>query len=136
MNDQKIIIYADGGSRGNPGPSACGVVLKDATGKVISNHSKYLGEATNNQAEYNGVILGLTEALKITNGEIDFYLDSLLAVNQLNQTFKVKNAGIQTLFVKAWNLSVKFKKVKFFHIPREQNKEADKLVNIELDNNK
>ena len=136
MNDQKIIIYADGGSRGNPGPSACGVVLKDATGMVISNHSKYLGEATNNQAEYNGGILGLTEALKITNGEIDFYLDSLLAVNQLNQTFKVKNAGIQTLFVKAWNLSVKFKKVKFFHIPREQNKEADKLVNIELDNNK
>ncbi len=136
MSDQRLKIQADGGSRGNPGPAACGVVIKDEKGKVLSKHSKYLGIATNNQAEYNGIILGLEEAKKITKGEIDYYLDSLLAVNQLKQTFKVKNKEIQTLFVKVWNLSINFKKVRYHHIPREENKEADLMVNLELDKHK
>ena len=130
---EKLNIYADGGARGNPGPAACGVVIKDAQGNTISKHSKYLGEATNNQAEYNGILLGLTEAKKISKGEVNFYLDSELAVNQLSQNFKVKNLKIQSLFVKIWNLSVSFKKVSYRHISRDMNKEADRLVNQELD---
>ena len=133
---KKITIYSDGGARGNPGPAACGVVIKDEAAKVISEHSRYLGNATNNQAEYNGVILGLEEALKLKTEEVFFYLDSELAVNQLNQKYKVKNLELQSLFVKIWNLSQKFKKVSYKHIPREMNKAADRLVNRELDRQK
>ena len=130
---EKLRIFADGGARGNPGPAACGVIIKDTDGKIISKHSNYLGEATNNQAEYSGILLGLTEAKKISKGEVNFYLDSELAVNQLSQNFKVKNLQIQSLFVKIWNLSVSFKKVSYHHISRDMNKEADRLVNQELD---
>jgi len=133
MSDTKIKIYSDGGSRGNPGPAACGVILKTMSGDVISKHSKYLGETTNNQAEYNGVLLGLEEAQKIRVQEIDFYLDSELVVKQLNQVYKVKNADIQTIFVKVWNKIQEFKKVTFRHIFREENKDADQMVNFELD---
>ena len=133
MSDTKIKIYSDGGSRGNPGPAACGVILKTMSGDVISKHSKYLGETTNNQAEYNGVLLGLEEAQKIRVQEIDFYLDSELVVKQLNQVYKVKNADIQTIFVKVWNKIQEFKKVTFRHIFREENKDADQMVNLELD---
>ncbi len=129
----KLKIYSDGGARGNPGPAACGVVIKDLQGQTISKHSKYLGKATNNQAEYNGILLGLGEAKKLGAKEVDFYSDSELVVNQLSQNFKVKNLDIQSLFVKIWNLSVGLKKVRYHHIYREENKEADSLVNIELD---
>ncbi|MFA6304777.1 MAG: ribonuclease HI family protein [Patescibacteria group bacterium] len=129
----KLKIYTDGGARGNPGPAACGVVIKDETGKVISQHSKYLGVATNNQAEYEGVLLAFAEAQKLGVLEIDFYLDSLLVVKQLSLEYKVKEAGLQVLFLKAWNLSKTFKKITYTHIPREQNKAADKMVNLELD---
>jgi len=132
---KKVKIFSDGGARGNPGPSACGVVIKDETGLIVER-SRYLGEATNNQAEYQGVILGLDEALKLKAEEVDFYLDSELAVNQLNRNYKVKNLELQNLFIKIWNLSQKFKKVSFRHIPREQNRAADRLVNKELDNQK
>ncbi|MBU1130568.1 ribonuclease HI family protein [Patescibacteria group bacterium] len=135
MKQQKLKIYSDGGARGNPGPAACGVVIKDAKSQTISKHSKYLGETTNNQAEYAGVLLGLQEAKKLGAQEAHFYLDSELVVNQLSQNYKVKNLDIQTAFVKIWNLSVGFAKVKYHHIPREENKEADRLVNQELDRN-
>ena len=135
MKHEKIKIYADGGARGNPGPAACGAVIKDLKGQIISKHSRFLGQTTNNQAEYSGVILGLEEAKKLKAREIDFYLDSELVVNQLSQNFKVKNLSIQSAFVKVWNLSVNFKKVKYHHIPREENKEADQLVNLEIDKN-
>ena len=132
---KKVKIFSDGGARGNPGPAACGVVIKDEAGLIVER-SKYLGEATNNQAEYQGVILGLAEALKLKAEEVDFYLDSELAVNQLNRNYKVKNLELQSLFVKIWNLSQKFRKVSFRHVPREQNRAADRLVNKELDSQK
>jgi ribonuclease HI len=137
MNNEiiKMKIYTDGGARGNPGPAACGVVIKDEAGNLLGKFSKYLGETTNNQAEYQGVILALEEAAKMGAGEIDFYLDSELVVNQLSQNYKVKDLGLQSLFVKVWNLSQKFKKITYQHIPREMNKEADRLVNQELDKN-
>ncbi|HLD27287.1 MAG TPA: ribonuclease HI family protein [Patescibacteria group bacterium] len=132
---KKLKIYTDGGARGNPGPAACGAVIKDEAGRILGKFSKYLGETTNNQAEYQGVILALAEAAKLGAGEIDFYLDSELVVNQLSQNYKVKDLGLQSLFVKVWNASRNFKKITYRHVPREMNKEADRLVNGELDKN-
>jgi ribonuclease HI len=129
----KLIIYTDGGARGNPGPAAAGVVIYDEHRKIIGKHHHYLGEATNNQAEYQGVILALTEAAKLGAEEIDFFLDSELVVSQLKGDYKVKNKDLGALFVKVWNLSQKFKKIRYFHVPREENKEADKMVNQAID---
>ena len=133
MSYGKIIIYSDGGARGNPGPAACGIIIKSFDRKIIGKFSKYLGITTNNQAEYAVILLGLEEAVKLGAKEIDFYLDSELAVNQLNRKFKVKDLAIQKVFVKIWNLSIGFKKITYHHIPREENKEADQMVNLELD---
>ena len=133
MLHDKVLIYSDGGARGNPGPAAVGVVVYDASKKELERFSKYIGERTNNQAEYEGVIMGLEEARKMGVSEVDCYLDSELVVNQLKQVYKVKNQDLAPLFVKVWNLSQEFKKVNYFHVTRERNKEADKLVNQVLD---
>lgn len=135
MNTKNLQIYTDGGSRGNPGPAASAAIIKDSTGKIITKASRYLGETTNNQAEYQGVILALEKVLTYFPEKIDFYLDSELVVNQLSQKFKVKDKNLQSLFVRIWNLSQKFKKIMYHYIPREMNKEADRLVNLELDKN-
>jgi ribonuclease HI len=121
-------IYTDGGARGNPGPAGIGVAIWDGN-TLVGTYSKYIGEATNNQAEYQAVILGLEQAKRIKAEELDFYLDSELAANQLNRKFKIKDQSLGSLFVKAWNLMVGFKKVTFHHILREQNRGADMLVN-------
>ena len=126
-------IYTDGGSRNNPGPAAIGIVIKDDKGTVLEKISKYLGVKTNNQAEYWGVIEALKNAKKFQPQVINFYLDSQLVVEQLNKKFKVKDKELAPLFVQVWNLTLNFKKVKFNYLPREQNKEADFLVNQCLD---
>jgi len=135
----KIIIYTDGGSRGNPGPSAIGVVIANKKNQVIKKYSHYLGDnLTNNQAEYEAVIFGLKKikALygkkKAKGYEIELKTDSELLVSQLNGKFKILDSKIQSLFIKTWNLKLDFKKVKFSHIPREENAEADYLVNEAL----
>ncbi|MEK7166962.1 MAG: ribonuclease HI family protein [Patescibacteria group bacterium] len=128
----KAKIYTDGGARGNPGPGGIGVVIK--YNDKILEFSKFIGNSTNNQAEYKAVILALEEAKKLKIQEIDFYSDSELIVNQLNRKYKIKNKDLSFLFIQVWNLSLNFKKITFTHIPREQNKEADKLVNQALDN--
>ncbi len=127
----KCKIFTDGGARGNPGPGGIGVVIK-YDDKVLE-FSEYIGHSTNNQAEYLAVVLALKEAKKINAKEIDFYLDSELVVNQLNRKYKVKNQELSILFIKVWNLSLEFKKITFTHIPREQNKEADRLANLAMD---
>lgn len=143
----KLILYTDGGARSNPGPAGAGVVIKleDSTKsrsisggkksklKVIKSISKYLGVLTNNQAEYQALIIGLEEAKKLGATEIDCYLDSELIVKQLNREYKIKNHDLGPLFIKVWNLSQSFKKVNYYYIPREKNKEADKLVNQTID---
>lgn len=128
-----FILYADGGSRGNPGPGASGAVLYDLEKNIVGRYEKYLGHTTNNQAEYEAVILGMQKAQELDAGELDIFLDSQLVVKQLKQEFRIKDKKLQPLFVKAWNLMQSFKKVSITHIPRNQNKEADKLVNIALD---
>jgi len=131
----KLIIYTDGGARNNPGPAGCGAVFFTTDNKKIKEFSRFLGKATNNQAEYQGVILALEKAKTLKATEIDFYLDSKLTVEQLSGNYKVKNKDLASLFVKVWNLSQSFKKIKYFYIPREKNKLADKLVNEAIDEN-
>lgn len=130
----KLTLYTDGGARGNPGPAAAGVVIKDEEEKVLSAFGRYLGKATNNQAEYQALIFGLEEALKMDAGEAKCFLDSELLVKQLNLQYRVRDKGLAPLFLKAWNLAAKFKKISFHHIPREKNKEADMIVNETLNN--
>lgn len=125
-------LYTDGGSRGNPGPAGVGGLLfKD--NKLIIKFSEYIGEATNNQAEYKALIKGLELAKKRKIEEIECFLDSELIVNQMNRRFKIKDKDLGSLFVKVWNLSLGFKKIIFTHIDRQDNKLADKLVNQALD---
>lgn len=131
----KAIVYTDGGSRGNPGPAASGAVIIDENGK-IKEYSQFLGEVTNNQAEYDGIILGLQKAKQLGFKEIEVRVDSELIGKQLLGKYKIKDKNLQPLFIKAWNLCLDFNKVDIKIIPREQNKEADRLVNKELDNNK
>lgn len=143
---EKIIIYTDGGARGNPGPAAIGAVFclpaqaGDARGQVIKEYSEYLGEKqTNNEAEYQAVIFALKKAKafygkeKIKTIRIEIRSDSELLVKQLNGQYKVSEPRIQAFFIEIWNLQVELGKIKFVNIPREQNKEADRLVNETLD---
>jgi len=130
---KKIKIFTDGGARGNPGPAAIGVVIKDENNKILKKHSEYIGKLTNNQAEYRALIKGLELAKELKPQEIACYLDSELVVKQMKQEYKVKDKDLQPLFIKAWNAKINLKKVSFHHIARELNKEADKLLNQELD---
>jgi len=127
----KAVLHTDGGARGNPGPAGIGVVL-DYEGRHLT-FKKYIGKATNNQAEYQAVILGLEKAKELGAEEVDVFLDSELVQQQLMQQYKVKNQELGLLFVKVWNLAMGFKKVKYIHIYRADNKEADKLVNQAID---
>lgn len=136
---EKIIIYTDGGSRGNPGPAAFGVVFSDSRGKTLKSYGKALGVRTNNEAEYEAVLFALQKAKAMFGGEkikkIEFEIrsDSELVVSQLNGAYKIENEKLQPLFIKIWNLKIDFGSVKFVHIPREKNREADRMVNEALD---
>jgi len=136
---KKIIIYTDGGSRGNPGPAAIGVVFCNEKGEIFKKYSEYLGENfTNNEAEYQAVIFALRKFKALfgkklaQNTEIKIKSDSELLVKQLNGQYKILDPKIQPLFLKVWNLKLEFKKVTFLLISRERNKEADSLVNQTL----
>lgn len=135
----KLIICTDGGSRGNPGPAAIGVVIGDERGAPIKKYSQTIGETTNNEAEYQAVTFALKKikALygkdKTKQMEIEIRADSELIVSQLNHQYKILEKNLQPLFLQAWNLLLDFGLVKFTLVPREQNKEADRLVNQVLD---
>ncbi len=133
-----VRMYADGGSRGNPGPAAGAAVLfalnsKGEQGERVADAAKYIGIDTNNQAEYTGIIVGLKKALELGYESVDVRLDSELAVKQLNGIYRVKNPELAKRFLDVHNLRVQFKNVKFSHIYREQNTAADALVNETLD---
>lgn len=126
------IIHSDGGARGNPGPAAIGVVI-EKDGNLVATISECVGETTNNQAEYLAVIAGLEKAQTLGAEEVECILDSELVVKQLRHEYKVKHKDLTPLFVKAHNLALSFKKITFRHVRREENKEADALVNKALD---
>lgn len=129
----KAKLFTDGGARGNPGPAGIGGVLYDQNDQEFASFSEYLGETTNNQAEYKALLKGLELALEHQVTELSCFLDSELVVKQLNKEYKVKDAGLAKLFVKIWNLSQTFAQISFSHVRREFNKEADRLVNQALD---
>ena len=137
---KKIIIYTDGGSRGNPGKAAIGAVFCNEKDQKIRDYAEFLGDnITNNEAEYSAVIIALKKFKAIfgkelaKNSDIEIKADSELVVKQLNAEYKVLEPKIQQLFLEVWNLKFDFKNVKFKLIPREKNKEADRLVNEVLD---
>lgn len=136
MNNEKIIIYTDGGSRGNPGPAGIGVVLYNEKKERIAEISKYLGVTTNNQAEYTALIEGLKKAKDLGAKEVSVFMDSELVVKQLKHEYKVKNKDLAPLFLQVYNLSLNFSKISFTHVYREHNSEADKLANEAMDKNK
>ncbi len=126
----KLTIYTDGGARGNPGPAGIGAMIKDGAGRTVATISEYIGETTNNQAEYKAVIAALEKAKGLAAEELEFYLDSELVVKQLNYEYRVKDKDLAPLFMRIHNLSIGFKKVVFKHVRREMNQEADRLVNL------
>ncbi len=128
-----VILYADGGARGNPGPAGAGAVLTDRSGKILARLHRYLGEATNNTAEYSALILGLEEAARLSAEKIVVRLDSELVVRQLEGRYRVKQPHLQNLHQQAKNLLQRFDKVAIQHIPREKNTEADRLANLAMD---
>lgn len=136
MNIDKLIIYTDGGARGNPGPAGIGAVLKNENGEIVAEISEYIGETTNNQAEYRAVAAAIAKARELGAEELNFYLDSELVVKQINGEYKVKNKDLAPLFVKIYNARQGFKKTTFRHIPREKNGEADRLANLAMDRKK
>lgn len=129
----RVLIYSDGGSRGNPGPSAAGYVIMDQAQQVIHEGGVYLGITTNNQAEYHGVRLGLEKARSLGAKTVDYRLDSLLVVNQLNGVYKIKNRELWPIHERIQELSRQFHKVTFSHVKREFNQLADGMVNKVLD---
>ncbi|MEK7061886.1 MAG: ribonuclease HI family protein [Patescibacteria group bacterium] len=137
---KKIIIYTDGGSRGNPGKAALGVVFCNEKEQVIKKYGEYLGDnLTNNEAEYSAVIFALKKFKAFFGkavaeiSEIEIRSDSELLVKQMNGEYKILDEKIQKFFIEIWNLKMDFKAVKFKSIPRENNKEADRMVNEALD---
>lgn len=125
-------LFSDGGARGNPGPAAIGAVLYQDD-EELATVSEYIGETTNNQAEYRAILAGVELAIEKGVKELECFLDSELIVEQLNQRYKVKDKELAKLFVKVWNLTMKFDKISFTHVRRENNKRADQLVNQALD---
>ncbi|MDP2656289.1 MAG: ribonuclease HI family protein [bacterium] len=130
---KKVTTYTDGGARGNPGPAGIGAVVHDLETDIVHEHKKYIGETTNNQAEYKALIMALESAKELSADEVQCFLDSELVVKQMRKEYKVKDPGLQKLFIQAYNLTTAFKKVTFSHIPREKNKHADRLVNEAID---
>ncbi len=126
---KRLSIYVDGCSRGNPGPSGIGIIVCDEAGKAIVNISKYIGDATNNVAEYNALIYGLQEALILRADEVIINTDSELLAKQLNKEYKIKDVVLKPLYEQAKHLLTGFKKYEIKHINRTENKGADKLAN-------
>ena len=135
----RIIIYTDGGSRGNPGPAAIGVVIQDEKGRSIKRYAEKIGVRTNNEAEYEAVIFALKKAKQLFGGEkaekmhVEFRMDSELVTKQLNNEYKIEEEKLFPLFIKVHNLRMDFGEVEFNHVKREKNKDADRLLNEALD---
>lgn len=125
----KFQLFVDGASRGNPGPSGIGVVLKDPSGTKVTESSYYIGKTTNNVAEYIALIIGLIEALSLGVEELEVFVDSELLERQIKGIYKIRNESLKPLMRIVRYLDKKFNKIVYNYIERKQNKEADKLAN-------
>lgn len=128
-----LILYTDGCCRGNPGPAGIGVVIKDPHKKILKELSEYIGEATNNIAEYSALIRGLETAGELGAEEIKVFMDSELVVKQLSGEYRVKDEGMKELFRRTIEILKDFRSFEIKHIDRSKNKEADKLANRAID---
>ena len=132
MEIKKVIIHADGLSRGNPGIAAIGATIKDGEGRLLAAVSQGIGRATNNQAEYRALIAALREAHRLGATEASIYLDSELVVRQLSGRYRVRNAALKSLHHEASRLLSRLQSFTISHVPRRQNAEADRLANAAL----
>jgi ribonuclease HI len=132
---ERVLVYTDGGSRGNPGPSAIGILIYSPEGKLLKDHREYIGEFTNNQAEYRAVLKALGLAREFTNGGVSCHSDSRLLVNQLSGRFKIKNPGIRDVIRFVRKAEEAFSRVTYTYLPRTEPRMrlADALVNRALD---
>lgn len=140
MQKADYILFTDGGARGNPGPAGSGAVIKDAHGVVLKKAHRALGHRTNNYAEYVAIILALETLKKIVPEkkreavQVEVRMDSQLAQRQLSGEYQIKEETLWPLFIKIWNMRVAdFPNIRFVHIPREENKEADEMSNLAMD---
>jgi ribonuclease H / adenosylcobalamin/alpha-ribazole phosphatase len=129
----KATLHTDGGSRGNPGPAAFAYVLEADDGTLLAAHGETIGVATNNVAEYRGLVAGLAKALELAVPEIDVVSDSELLVKQMRGEYKVKNDALRELSLEAARLARQLDKVEYRHVRRAHNELADRLVNEALD---
>ncbi|HEY3961157.1 MAG TPA: reverse transcriptase-like protein [Gaiellaceae bacterium] len=129
----KASLYTDGGSRGNPGPSAFAYVIEAEDGTVLAAHGETIGVATNNVAEYSGLVAGLRAALELQVSELDVVSDSELLVKQMRGEYKVKNEALRELSIEAGRVARQLGKVEYRHVLRAHNELADRLVNEALD---
>ena len=132
FQSMKLTINVDGGARGNPGPAAIGIVVRDPEGEVITDLGETIGDATNNVAEYKALIRGIRMAVELGADELEIRGDSELVVKQMLGQYKVKHPDLRLLFAEVMKLRGKFERLSFTHVPRSQNKEADRLVNEKL----
>ncbi len=132
MNTEKMIIFADGASHGNPGPAAIGAVIKDGQGALIARISQRIGETTNNQAEYRAVIIALAKALRLGAGQVEIRSDSELVVRQINGQYRVKEASLKPLHHRVKQLQSRLKDFAIIHISGEENTEAHNLASLAL----
>jgi ribonuclease HI len=126
-------LFTDGGARGNPGPAAYGYVLEAEDGTVLAAEGQAIGSATNNVAEYSGLIAGLRKAAELHVPDVEVVSDSELMVKQMRGEYRVKNAALRALWVEAASLAREFANVEYRHVRRAQNELADRLVNEALD---
>jgi probable phosphoglycerate mutase len=133
IHHTELIAFTDGGARGNPGPAAYGVVIQSPGGKVIAELSKFLGEATNNEAEYRALLAALEYAHSHRARSLQVFSDSELMVRQILRQYKVKSSGLQPLYDRAQELIARLPGFRITHIRREQNRQADRLVNRAID---
>jgi len=130
---QALTLRTDGGSRGNPGHAAAGIVIERADGSVLAQGKRYLGVMTNNQAEYRALLLGLTAIQRYSPSSVRVLMDSELIVRQMRGEYKVRDEGLRELYEQAIRLVRSLPSVAFTHVPRAQNARADALVNQALD---
>ena len=133
MNKKLLYLHTDGGSRGNPGPAAWGFVIKDDAGKVLLERGKYIGETTNNVAEYSALIEGLKSILEMDASDVIIKMDSELIVRQMTGKYKIKQPHLIELAAQVRISLQQLQSYKFEHVLRAFNKEADRQVNIALD---
>jgi ribonuclease HI len=131
--ESEWLLMVDGAARGNPGDAGCGAVIFDEAGNVVRELSRYLGHATNNVAEYQGLLMGLEALLQLGKKRIRVQSDSQLLVRQLNGEYRVKDEKLKILFYKAVALLRQFETYRIVHVPRELNKSADRLANKGID---